>query len=72
MLVTIHNKWVLLHIVFFFLIVKFINAVHFTNKGPLHAKAPPIIILVFVTHLMVLILFPVKNEVLWLLLFLVS
>ena len=32
---------------FFFLIVKFINAVHFTNKGPLHAKAPPIIILVF-------------------------
>ena len=70
MLVTTHNRWVLLHIGFF--IFKFINAVHFTNKGPLHAKAPPIIILVFVTHLMGLILFPVKNEVLWLLLFLVS
>lgn len=31
MLVAIHNKWVLQHIGFF--VFKFINAVHFTNKG---------------------------------------
>lgn len=37
MLVTIHNKWVLLHIGFF--TFKFINTVHFTNKGPSSCKS---------------------------------